>query len=159
MGYLGRSLFGVSCNSVVPARSADGEISVHTGLGANTALADDEVYDVPAVLVLNVFPQSDSHCEMVRLELVWQKSELMTSVLLTTVDGTTHRYCDGSARSSLKPQESTLVPATVQFKSCRKRGVRQVEDDATVGMRQRMRQRMQLRIDHLSAFGNMASFP
>jgi hypothetical protein len=71
------------------------------------------------------------------LESVWQKPELMTSVLLVTVDGTTHKYWDGSPRFSIKPQESTLVPAIVQLESCRSRGVGQV-DDATAGTRRRI---------------------
>ena len=82
--------------------------------------------------MLNVFPESDSHCAVVMLVSVWQKAELMTSVLLVTVDGQTHTYCDGFARSSIKPQESTLVPAIVQLESWRNSGVGHVEDDATV---------------------------
>jgi hypothetical protein len=40
-------------------------------------------------------------------------------VLLTTVDGTRHKYCDGAEKAKERPQESTSVPGTVQFESWR----------------------------------------
>jgi hypothetical protein len=40
-------------------------------------------------------------------------------VLLTTVDGTRHKYCGGVERAKERPQESTLVPGTAQLESWR----------------------------------------
>jgi hypothetical protein len=39
--------------------------------------------------------------------------------LLTTVDGKIQTDCDGDENVNINPQESTLVPGTVQFPSCR----------------------------------------
>jgi hypothetical protein len=95
---------------------------------------------------------------VVMLDSVWQKAELMANVLLVTVDGETHTYCDGFARSSIKPQLSTLVPAIVQLESWRSSGTGQVEDDTMVASLQRI-PRMPPGISRLSVSSNMMLFP